>query len=313
MAFGLALALVLPLYAPYLLLSQETGFTRTLDDARRASSDWRSYLASSALAHRWMLGWIGHWKDVDFPGFAAMSFGLAGLWTGWRDRGRRELVVLYGGIALLSLWASWGPDAGLYWVLYRFVPPFAIMRGPSRFALLVVFGLSVLVAIGLRAALARVTRPVLVGAAVAVVTASELAIPLVFPNVPPTHAVYTVLARQSRAPVIELPFYWRGRFPWHTPYMLASTVHWMPLVNGFSDWIPPSFVDAAPMLATFPSIEAFKALQKDGVRYAVFHLDRYEAPARSKVEASLEDFASYLRPLYVADDTRLYEIIAWPP
>ena len=28
----------------------------------------------------------------------------------------------------------------------------------------------------------------------------------------------------------------------HAIYMLNSTAHWMPLVNGYSDYIPPDFV-----------------------------------------------------------------------
>ena len=35
-------------------------------------------LASSAFAHAWILRLIGHWKEVLFPGFVALTFG-----TGW--------------------------------------------------------------------------------------------------------------------------------------------------------------------------------------------------------------------------------------
>ena len=45
----------------------------------------------------------------------------------------------------------------------------------------------------------------------------------------------------------------------HAKYMLHSTFHWMPLINGYSDYIPPEFVDRAQVLRGFPSREAFQA------------------------------------------------------
>src|SRR6185503_10525544 len=111
-------AIALPLLLQYMQLRQTTGFGRALDEARRFSADWRAYLASSAVAHRWMLKIIGHWNEVLFPGFVATIFGAAGLIIGLRtpdliksgaqglgsgaDPGRsaslREAAILYGGI-----------------------------------------------------------------------------------------------------------------------------------------------------------------------------------------------------------------------
>ena len=50
--------------------------------------------------------------------------------------------------------------------------------------------------------------------------------------------------------MIELP-YWATsiEFHRHAEYMLASTAHWQPLVNGYSDHIPQDFRDHAPALA----------------------------------------------------------------
>ena len=85
---------------------------------------------------------------------------------------------------------------------------------------------------------------------------------------------YRTLATLPKAPVIELP-YWATsiEFHRHAEYMLASTAHWQPLINGYSDHIPQDFRDNAPMLDTFPSRESFAILERCGARYAVFHLD----------------------------------------
>ena len=55
LAAAVSLALVLPFFLPYIRLQDETGFGRSLDDARRYSANWQAYFASSANAHRWML------------------------------------------------------------------------------------------------------------------------------------------------------------------------------------------------------------------------------------------------------------------
>ena len=57
------------------------------------------------------------------------------------------------------------------------------------------------------------------------------------------------LTHRVRAPLAEFPFYGeRIAFPLHAQYMLFSTAHWLPLVNGYSDVIPADFREAAPVL-----------------------------------------------------------------
>jgi hypothetical protein len=95
-------------------------------------------------------------------------------------------------------------------------------------------------------------------------------------------------------------------------YMLASTAHWMPLVNGYSDYTPEDFVETAIALAPFPFPRAFKVAERLGVRYAMFHLDVYDTRTRAEVEGRLREFSAYLRPLYIGADERLYEIAGSP-
>jgi hypothetical protein len=95
--------------------------------------------------------------------------------------------------------------------------------------------------------------------------------------------------------------------------MLASTAHWMPLVNGYSDFIPPDFLEHVRTLAPFPSRDAFKVLEPNRVRYAVFHMYGYNAQNRDDVLGRLKEFAPYMRLLYMDEGTRLYEIVGFPP
>jgi hypothetical protein len=307
-----AILLVTPAFLPYLALQEKGGFRRELKDAVQYSANWSDYLASSSYAHAWLLGYLPEWSDVSFPGVVTLIFGMWGAWIARRER--RELLVLYGGLAVLAFWASFGPKAVLYSALYKAVPMFAWLRAPARFGLIVLFGLSVLAGVAISSLLKRVGRPVLVTAALAGAALVEHPVPIGLPAVPPVEPVYRTLATLPRGPVIEMPFFYPqvGLFQ-HTKYMLASTAHWMPMVNGYSDYIPPDFYEHVMLLAPFPSRDAFKILEPNRVRYAVFHMNGYNTENRNDVLTRLKEFEQYLRPLYRDDTTRLYEIVGFPP
>ena len=114
------------------------------------------------------------------------------------------------------------------------------------------------------------------------------------------------MRRMALSPADGLP-------AWDAIYESWSINHWHPLVNGYSDYIPPDFTDHVLTLAPFPSRDAFKLLEPDHVRYAVFHMYGYNTENRNDVLTRLKQFEPYLRPLYVDEGTRLYEIVGFPP
>lgn len=322
-----AIVLVLPAFLPYVSLERVSGFHRELEQARQFSSNWSDYFASSSYAHVWMLQYLQPWVDVCFPGFVSSLFGAAGLVICLKRRGPaladrapahvppappgREIALIYGGLAILAAWASFGPAGVLYSILYRIVPLFAWLRAPSRFGLVVALALAVLAGQAVDAFARRFRWPALVAAIIALATAGELSTPLPMRPVVPFDPVYRTLATLPPAAVIEVPFYpdllWR-----HTQYMLNSTTHWMPIVNGYSDFIPPDFMDEAETLKYFPSGPSIRLLGERGVRYAVIHMYGYNEENRRDVLIRLKDVELSLRPLYVDDFTRLYEIVKAP-
>jgi hypothetical protein len=310
---AVAIAIALPVLIPYTQLQRTTGFERGLDDAARFSADWRAYFASGAPAHRWMLTHLEHWNEVLFPGFVTLVAGIAGLAIGLRRVGReREVALLYGALGAIACWASFGPSAGLYTLMYRLIPPFTLMRAPARFGIVVTLTLAVLAGVAIAHWLKRLPNATLIGFGLALLTAGELAMPLRFRQVPPDSDVYVLLAKQPVGPVIELPFHAdRNLFP-AARYMLSSTTHWMPLINGYSDYIPPDYLEAAPVLRTFPSRDAFDRLSDRRPRYAVFHFDLYSPEERQETLSRIQEFAPYLRLLYSHGETLLYEINGWP-
>jgi len=314
-AGGVSAALVLPLFLPYALRERSGGFTRTLREAQRYAANWYAYAASSAWAHFWLPYLHNRWTDAAFPGVVATAFGVGRLVTAHRLRGRAaEIVILYGSITIAAFWISLGPSAGLYSLLYWLMPGFSLMRAPVRFALIVAFGLAVLAGLAVQALMSRARVPLAVGGVLVALTLAEHYYWFSFRPVPPPSPAYDVLARQAPAPVIEMPFFEQPPFfPRHSFYMLMSTRHWMPLVNGYSDYTPPDFQETAVALAPFPFPRAFARAKELGVRYAMFHLNVYDARTRAEVEGRLREFAPYLRELYADADTRLYEISGFPP
>jgi hypothetical protein len=332
-AAAVALALAVPLFLPYMRLQRTTGFGRTLDEARQWSADWRTYLASSATAHTWMLPLIERWNEVLFPGFVASIAGIAGAGLGWFSGGRRrEVAILYGGLGALAFWASLGPDAGLYGLLYSAVPVFSLLRAPSRLGVIVALALSVLAGLSIAALLAKLERPALacgpdagpprgrgqsavptiVTVTLLAIVLAELRVALSFSPVPPVEMAYRILATLPRGPLLEIPIYSTRFASERTRYLLGSTAHWMPLVSGYSSHTPQDFIDKTDVLSDFPSLQAFQMLERDRVKYAIFHVHLLEEGVRNDLAERLSMFDRYLIRRYADGRVWLYEIVAFP-
>jgi hypothetical protein len=319
-----SLAIVTPFFLPYLQVQHETGFSRTLDEARQWSAYWRSYLASGARAHGWLLPLIGEWNGaVLFPGFVAIVLALAGtavtLLTRRHDSETRdrETVLLYASIGVLAFWVSLGPRAGLYTLFYTTIPVFSFLRAPERIGIVVILSLSVLAAYAVRALRRRLghTSGRVVAVALCAAALLELNnIPFDWrtDSIPP---VYRVLAQMPRGPLAEFPFYDRRiDFHIHTRYMLFSTTHWQPLLNGYSDHIPADFRTLATILASFPSRESFDAMRERRVRYISLHRGRqgYSPSHFADIEQRLKPFLPNLRLLADDGQIAIYEVVSWP-
>ncbi len=313
----LSIAIVAPFFLPYLEMQQASGFARTVGETRQWSAHLSSWVASAAWAHRWLVPYLPPWGEVMYPGSVAIVFGVAGAIVLGRTAGTRRSPHLwfYGAVVVFMTWASFGPDAGLYRVLHQAVPLFAWLRAPSRFGLLVVLALAVLAGFAVARLLSRVRRPIVVGAVLVILTAGDLFVgPLFMVDATPVAPAYESLRRRPVAPVAEFPFFYlRMDLPRHAYYMLNSTYHWRPLVNGYSDFIPPEFRDMVIPVSSFPNPESFNILKQYRVRYVIFHLNLYSRAARGELEKRLDTYLEYLRPLRKEDPAWLYEIVAWPP
>jgi hypothetical protein len=313
-----SVAIVLPFFVPFLLVQQESGFARSLDDTARWAARPHGYLVSSANAHRWLLDLVrrfGPRDEVLFPGMLALILGAAGIAVAARRPGRdRETALLYGSLGVLAFWASFGPHAGLYRVLY-YLPTFSFLRAPSRLGLVVVLCLAVFAAFALREIFARLPprrQPIASAIAIAAALAELAVVPLIWYRAPQLPSGYAVLAGSPRGPLAEFPFYGeRIAFPLHAQYMLFSTAHWMPMLNGYSDVIPADFREAAAVLDSFPSDDALRVLAKRRVRYLAIHWDMF-AGRGDEIRRRLEPYRRNLRTLASDERMTLFEVMRYP-
>ncbi len=292
------------------------------NEAVKWAANPQSYLASNAHAHGWLLeltfSHFEPWTEVLFPGICALVFGGAGIVVAARaprsETRVREAGLVYASLGALAFWASLGPSAGLYRALF-YLPAFSFLRAPSRIGLIVVLCLAALASL----ALARLLRAVsprwqtVAAIALGAVALGDLMVaPIQLAEAPALARPYALLATLPRGVVAEFPFYGeRVAYHLHAQYMLFSTSHWMPLVNGYSDVIPDDFRPTATILDSFPSRDAFAVLAHHRVRYIGVHWDMF-VNRRDEIRARLEPFAPNLRLLASDDRMTLYEIVSFP-
>jgi hypothetical protein len=316
-AIGLAaftsVGLTLPFFLPYVYVQREEGFLRTLPDAQQYAADLAAWAASSAWTHRWWLPALGEFDEVLFPGILTTILGAIGVRVMLRQA--RDTAVLYLLIALLAFWSAFGPEAGLYRVFYETIPIFTFLRAPGRMGVMVTLAAVVFAAAALAQLIARAKRPAVAATLLGVAAVAELwTMPLTqFRETAPFSPIYQQLATLPRGGVAEFPFWYeRSDFPRHAEYMLNSTVHWHPLVNGYSDHIPADFRRSVLPLSSFPSRESFGILAKADARYVVFHLNMYNERLRLRLFDRLDTYSEYLRPISREGPVWLFEIVGWP-
>lgn len=303
---GGGLALSLPLGLAYERLSRQQGLVRTLGDAWPFSASldmWRTPSPAS-LVYRWWsapaLPKVGFYPvEALFPGLVLLVGALLGLGWWLRRKERRWPLMLVLGMGIffvLSLGPflqiqSLQPDFGRelpYAVLHNAVPGFTALRAPVRFAVIVFLGLGLLAG----RAVGQLRKPW--QAVVIVLLFIEHLAPGSDAYVVPTRLelppVYSSLAQQSPAPVVELPAYspqLDDRADRWLAAQYASIYHWQITPAGYSGFTPPRHVELLQLLNRFPQQEALSLLQALNTRYIIWHTDLWPSSQIGATEAEL--------------------------
>ena len=303
-----ALAIVVVSLTP---VASAYGATERLFEFRWPSDMIRGFSAApsdfvavqpSSLTYGWLLARFDNPVFTNghalFPGLLIMLLAAVSLlhfapWPGIQPA-RREVgryLVILGVAVALALGPSSAVNGTLpYDWLYTWVPGFSAMRIPARFDLLGLLALAVLAGFGMAFVsdwLARSGRkcgPVLIAVG-ALAFIEMLSSPIALRPVPsaPNDGVYGWLKTHQPDAVV-------GEIPTHGPtgiatidYEFLSTLHWHPLVNGYSGFIPPQYAQVSDQLDAFPDPTATEVLRGLGVRYVVVHLDLVDDATRQRL------------------------------
>jgi hypothetical protein len=191
----------------------------------------------------------------------------------------------------------------LYEVLYDYVPGFAGLRVPARYAMIAALYLSMLAGIGAAWLLPR-TRGAVVTAILSLAFLVEAAFAPMYVNetwgegsvVPPAHlepaasapAVYRHLATMpGNLVVAEFPF---GDPAWELRSVYYSTVHWKRILNGYSGGFPPGYkgrVARLQLVTRSPDV-AWQTLVDAGTTHVVVHERAFRPGEADVVESWLQ-------------------------
>jgi len=323
LAAALAGLALLPLYRMHQKALEPERYARGEQETILYSAPIESFLATSSWNRVYgeaTAPYRAAGPNNLFPGLVVPGLVAAGA-LALRRRGERPsreawaLLALAAAAALVALGPrvrAFGADLGPGpWALLRdALPVFQMIRVTSRAGVFIALPLAMLAALALeklrpgRAALAAAAALALVETLVAPIPMPEWSKVIDTRREPP--AVYRWLAAlPGRDAVVHLPMldvYALERRPaFHESiYMVYSTLHWKPLLNGYAGIEPRRYVELRELLRFFPSRESLAALRASGARYVIVHSrgfgpnqwERLQQRMRSPSGAALREVAA---------------------
>jgi hypothetical protein len=277
-AVMIAALLLAPVLRPYYLLSKEYGLTRSVAESRQFASTWTDYLYTASRVHYAL--WSHAFDksaEANFPGIVALALAIGGVIAGWRsDRYVRMAAAIVVGAAFLSV-APRLP--GFEWA-HAYLPGLGAIRAYARAGQIVMIGLGLLAATGAMALRGRWVSarqwPVVAGAMILLVNLEALRAPMKYTPFEGVSPIYDALQNSEHVAILELPIFPRIGVSRNARYMVNSTRHWKPLVNGYSGFVPPDYGVTARTLNRFPDPVSFAWLRSKGVTTVVLHRSEFE-------------------------------------
>lgn len=196
-------------------------------------------------------------RDPLFPGVLPILLGVAGLAVAPR---RYVWVALLG--SLVAVLISLGPATGFYRFLHENIVLFRGIRALSRFALVPVLALALLLGLALAG------RRGLRGLALLLLLAEAHIAPIRYARYQPPSAASRFLAGREGAVV------WLPLGEGDTQAMLDSVGHFRPLLNGDSGFVPRPYTRAMELLNDRFGEDALRLLRGAGVRHLAAREER---------------------------------------
>jgi hypothetical protein len=282
---------ILPLWLPYRRAASEQGMVRSLANVADYSASLKGYLAAAGRLHAstWSRAFFLDPVDSFFPGVVVIALALAAVSSLWSTRRptadpvsarlRRARVVMLVAIAMVGMVLSLGTRTPVYGWVYSIFPPMHGLRVAARFGNLFLLGTSALAGLGLAALRDRAPGSRLLAAAaivlVALANVEALRAPFTYRRFDGIPGIYKLLADEPTVVLAEVPFYPRQAVFENAEYVLNSTVHWRPLMNGYSGYTPAAYSGFADAFWYFPRDYAVEAMRRAGVTHVMVHPERF--------------------------------------
>jgi len=302
-----AAALVIPLSIPYARVAREQHMVRTLDIVSGYSATLTGYLASGGRLD--LALWSGRFLrdpiDSFFPGVVVLVLAVAGIVIGARQPQWRGRIVMLAALAVTGVVLSLGTATPVYGWLFAVFPPMQGLRAAARFGVLFLLAVAVLGGIGL--SLWRPRRAIAI-ALIVLANAEAVRAPFEYREFTGIPRVYDLLAQETgRVVLVEQPFFPRTAIFENAPYVLNSTAHWKPLMNGYSGYTPDTYQRYADTFWYFPDERAFIAMKAAGVTHVMVHPARFGSRDAQKVLDAISS-RSDMQLIGVSQGIRLYRL-----
>lgn len=299
---------------PYAVVDQGGPLRRSVEDVVLHSATLQDYLTTAGRLHYeiWSHRFYEAGRDALFPGITGLVLAVMAL--GVRKKGHVRTRVLVA-VGLVGLLLSLGPATPLYGWLFAVFPPLGSIRAASRFGYLFLLAVAALAGLGVAALRKRGNNGV--GMRVAVIVCIVLAnlealrAPMSFVQFDGFSPLYRMIAETSDVEALaEFPLWPPDAIARNGRYVLASTEHWKPLLNGYSGFVPSSYSDASNRLSGFPATETIEILREIGITHVVVHPALYDPARAAQVLAAITD-QSDLEFLAVDEKgSRLYRVVS---
>lgn len=261
LAFAMAGAFLVlaPFLYPYAAVVKLYGMQRGVEEVARFSAVPRDWLPGATEAERRL-----------FPGALSYAACVLALIAARKRTSHVALALLWIAIGFLG---SLGLNFELHTFLFGAVPGFRAIRVPARWAVIAYIGMAILIAL-LTKEIPRRFRWVVPLLFTVGLWAGPVRWYLFDPKPP---EVYTWLAKQNVRGVAELPIEWMSS---DYEYMLHSTIHHKPMVNGISGFAPPQRAELSRMSKEVPISDTFvDKLRESQVDTVIIHPDLTGGPS----------------------------------
>jgi hypothetical protein len=314
---ALGALLILPFAAPYFRVRSGLGLERSLAEAAGSGANLMEFFLPRGDNPIYPAGLRARLPGTNdlFPGLIAGLTAVLGIivWPKVRHGLLSRIYLI--GLGLTAWLLALGPRLKLSnghvtditlpfdW-LFRYVPGMTAIRAPGRFTVTLYLALGLALAAGAAWLIGRIKPRLARGAILTLLTVLCLAesvagrerfIALPMPSLDPAPPAYAWLAAQAPGALLELPLtseidlgppqgatVGAGAYDaWpdlnRMRYQFFQTVHWQPIVDGYSGFRPPHHREMGLTLAGFPDARSITLLRGLGVRWVLVHSEIMEA------------------------------------